>query len=112
MATRVTADRDRLRLLTKVARLYHEQGVRQPEIAAQLHLSQARVSRLLKEAAERGIIRTVVVPPAGVHSDVEELLAEKYSLSDVVVVDVEGSVADTTSALAARTSVKLTAIRT
>jgi DNA-binding transcriptional regulator LsrR (DeoR family) len=99
MPTRITADRDRLRLLTKVARLYHEKGVRQPEIASQLHLSQARVSRLLKEAAERGIIRTVVVPPRGVHSDIEEQVAEKYSLRDVVVVDVEGNVADTTSAL-------------
>ena len=52
-----TPDRDRLRLLTKVARLYHEKGIRQPEIAAQLSLSQARVSRLLKEAVERGIVQ-------------------------------------------------------
>ncbi len=99
MPPRITADRDRLRLLTKVARLYHEKGVRQPEIATQLHLSQARVSRLLKEAAERGIIRTVVVPPPGVHSDIEDVLTEKYGLKDVVVVDVEGNVADTISAL-------------
>ncbi len=99
MPTRITADRDRLRLLTKVARLYHEQGVRQPEIAAQLHLSQARVSRLLKEAAERGIIRTVVVPPPGVHAEVEERLAERFGLKDVVVVDVGGNGEDVTSAL-------------
>ncbi len=99
MPTRTTPDRDRLRLLTKVARLYHEQGVRQPEIAAQLHVSQARVSRLLKEAAERGIIRTVVVPPPGLHTDLEELLAEKYALRDVVVVDVEGSAGEVSSAL-------------
>jgi DNA-binding transcriptional regulator LsrR (DeoR family) len=99
MPARITADRDRLRLLTRVARLYHEKGVRQPEIAAQLNLSQARVSRLLKEAAERGIIRTVVVPPPGVHAEVEERLAEKYALRDVVVVDVEGSSAAITSAL-------------
>ncbi len=99
MPTRITADRDRLRLLTKVARLYHEQGVRQPEIAGQLHLSQARVSRLLKEAAERGIIRTVVVPPPGVHAEMEERLAERFALKDVVVVDVGGNGEDVTSAL-------------
>ena len=58
-----TLDRDRLRLLTRVARMYHERGIRQPEIAAQLSLSQTRVSRLLKEASERGIVRTVVIPP-------------------------------------------------
>src|SRR4051812_28630990 len=38
---------DQVRLLTKVARMYHERGMRQPEIAAQLRLSQPRVSRLL-----------------------------------------------------------------
>ena len=36
--------------MVKVARLYHEHGVRQPEIARRLHVSQARVSRLLKQA--------------------------------------------------------------
>lgn len=99
MPTRLSPDRDRLRLLTKVARLYHEKGVRQPEIAAQLHLSQARVSRLLKEAIERGIVRTVVVPPAGVHADLEESIAERFGLRDVVVVDVEGDTGQVTSAL-------------
>lgn len=94
MAATSSADRDRLRLLTKVARLYHEQRIRQPEIATQLNLSQARVSRLLKEASERGIVRTVVVPPSGVHADLEDLLQAKYALRDVVVVDAEGSSAD------------------
>lgn len=98
-AARTTADRDRLRLLTRVARLYHEKGVRQPEIAAQLNLSQPRVSRLLKEAVERGIVRTVVIPPTGVHADVEQALVEKFALRDVVVVDVESGTGDVTNAL-------------
>lgn len=99
MSTPSVSDRDRLRLLTRVARLYHEQGVRQPEIAHHLHLSQARVSRLLKEAGERGIIRTVVIPPAGVHSALEEELATRFDLVDVVVVDVEGSGPEVSAAL-------------
>ncbi len=99
MPTRITADRDRLRLLTKVARLYHEQGVRQPEIAARLHVSQARVSRLLKEAGDRGIIRTVVIPPPGLHAEIEDQLAKEFGLVDVVVVDVEGSGTDINTAL-------------
>lgn len=78
---------DRLRLLTKVARLYHEQGVRQPEIASLLGMSQSRVSRFLKEANEVGIVRTVVVPPRGVYAEVEEQLRARYGLRDVVVVD-------------------------
>ena len=39
------------RLMTRVARMYHEQGVRQPEIAERLNISQPRVSRLLKKVA-------------------------------------------------------------
>lgn len=99
MFTRSVFERDRLRLLTRVARLYHEQGVRQPEIARHLHLSRARVSRLLKEAGERGIVRTLVVPPAGVHSALEEELAARFKLVDVVVVDVEGSGPEVSAAL-------------
>ena len=43
---------ERLRLITKVARLYYERGMRQPEIARQLCLSQAMVSRLLTGSAQ------------------------------------------------------------
>ncbi|SEP69268.1 sugar-binding transcriptional regulator [Microlunatus flavus] len=83
-----------LRLITKVARMYHERGIRQVEIAETLHLSQARVSRLLKRAAELGIVRTVVVVAQGVHTELEEALEERYGLAEALVVDVEGSEAD------------------
>ncbi|GLX11310.1 sugar-binding transcriptional regulator [Microbispora sp. NBRC 16548] len=76
-----------LRLLTKVARLYHEHGMRQPQIAEQLHISQPRVSRLLKQAVELGIVRTTVVTPAGVHAELEEQIERRFGLRDVVVAD-------------------------
>jgi DNA-binding transcriptional regulator LsrR (DeoR family) len=79
--------------------MYHEQGMRQPEIAERLHVSQSRVSRLLKEAVSLGVVRTVVVPPDGVHSDLEEAVRTLYGLSDVVVA--EQSRKDDTSLLAA-----------
>ncbi len=84
-ATRVSPDR--LPLITKVARLYHEQGIRQPEIARRLSISQSRVSRLLKEAVEVGIVRTVVVQPPTVHSDLEDEVRDLFSLTDVVIAD-------------------------
>lgn len=74
-------------MLTKVARMYHEERLRQPEIAVRLAMSQSRVSRYLKEAGEVGIVRTVVVPPAGVFSDVEDAVRSRFGLRDVVVVD-------------------------
>lgn len=82
---------DELRLLTKVARLYHEKGLRQPQIADTLRLSQARVSRMLKQAEELGIVRTVVTMPPGVHGDLEDALQAQYDLRDVVVVDAADS---------------------
>jgi DNA-binding transcriptional regulator LsrR (DeoR family) len=80
-----------LRLITKVARMYHERGIRQTDIAETLHLSQARVSRLLKRAAELGIVRTVVTATPGVYTEIEEALEERYGLAEAVVVDVEGT---------------------
>ena len=85
----VNLDPSRIRLLTKVSRMYHERGLRQPEIAERLHMSQASVSRLLKKATEVGIIRTVVVTPDGVYADLEERVEESFGLDDVVVVDTD-----------------------
>jgi DNA-binding transcriptional regulator LsrR (DeoR family) len=76
-----------LRLLTKVARLYHEHGMRQPQIAEQLHISQPRVSRLLKQAVELGIVRVTVATPAGVHAELEEEIERQFGLRDVVIAD-------------------------
>ncbi len=81
---------DQARLLTRVARMYHERGIRQPQIAEQLHISQPRVSRLLKRAAEVGIVRTAVVSPRGVHAELEERIEQQYGLTEVVVADTEG----------------------
>src|SRR3954466_2316945 len=73
--------------MVKVARLYHEHDVRQPEIARRLHISQARVSRLLKQAEADGIVRTTVVVPAGVQTALEEGLEERYGLREAIVVE-------------------------
>jgi DNA-binding transcriptional regulator LsrR (DeoR family) len=67
--------------------MYHEKGMRQPRIAAELSLSQPRVSRLLKQAVELGIVRTVVTMPSGVHAELEDQIQERFGLRDVVVVD-------------------------
>src|SRR5215218_2563729 len=75
---------EHLRLLTKVAKLYHEQGVRQ------LQISQPRVSRLLKQAVVAGIVRTVVIPPSGVHTELEDAIEERYGVREVIVVDASG----------------------
>jgi len=80
---------DQLRLMTKIARLYYEHGNNQTQIAAELHVSQARVSRLLKEASAIGIVRTIVSMPSGVYSEIEEQLEQKFGLAEAVVADAE-----------------------
>jgi DNA-binding transcriptional regulator LsrR (DeoR family) len=87
VATRRTpaAAEEQLRLMVKVARLYHEHDVRQPEIARRLHISQARVSRLLKQAELDGIVRTTVVVPEGVQTALEERLEERYGLREASI---------------------------
>ncbi|WP_243745125.1 sugar-binding transcriptional regulator [Streptomyces hainanensis] len=77
----------KLRQIVRVARMYHERGLRQTQIAELLGLTQAGVSRMLRTATTLGVVRTVVVAPAGIHSDLEDAVAERYRLADVVIVD-------------------------
>lgn len=90
---------DELRLLAKVARLYHEHGFRQPAIAEQLGLSQARVSRMLRQAEALGVVRTVVTMPPGVHGELEDQVQARYGLRDVIVVEPDEDEGDLTVAL-------------
>ncbi|MEJ3748969.1 sugar-binding transcriptional regulator [Actinomycetes bacterium KLBMP 9797] len=98
---------DQLRLLAKIARMYHEQGIRQPQIAADLNVSQSRVSRLLRQASEIGIVRTMVTLPPGVYTDTEQELASRYGLLDAIVVDTHGAGSDVMRALGAATATYL-----
>lgn len=76
-----------LRLIARVAQMYHVEGRRQAEIAETLRMSQATVSRMLKRAEQEGIIRTTVIPPPGTFADLELALRERYALNEAIVVD-------------------------
>jgi DNA-binding transcriptional regulator LsrR (DeoR family) len=78
---------EELRLITKVATLYHRHGLRQSEIAERLDLSQATVSRLLKRGESEGIVRITVAAPMGVYPQLEDALKERYGLKEAIVVD-------------------------
>ena len=78
---------DELRIIARVARMYYEWDLRQSEIAKQLGLSQATVSRLLDRSIKEGIIRISVNLPNGVYTELEENLVKKFGLRDAIVVD-------------------------
>lgn len=78
---------DELRFITRIAQRYYIEGQRQSEIAKDLRLSQATVSRFLKKAQDEGIIRISLTPPQGTFPDLEKRLREAYSISDAIVAD-------------------------
>ena len=85
------ADADQLRLMTRVAWLYHVRGFKQAQIAREFEVSQSRVSRLLEAAAAHGIVHTTVRVPAGLQLELEHALQETYGLKHAQVFDVPDS---------------------
>lgn len=76
-----------LRLIARVAQMYHVERHRQADIAKHLRISQATVSRMLKKAQEEEIVRTSVVAPSGTYADLESGLRERYGLPEAIVVE-------------------------
>jgi DNA-binding transcriptional regulator LsrR (DeoR family) len=81
------ARNDEIRLMAKVARMYHSQSIRQTEITERLNIHQSTVSRLLKKAQAAGIVRISVTVPNGIHADLEEALESRFNLKEAIVVD-------------------------
>lgn len=88
-----------LRLIARVAQMYHVEGKRQAEIAEGLHMSQATVSRMLKRAEQEAIVRTTVIPPPGTFAELETALRDRYGLTEAIVIDCSE---DRTGAIMAR----------
>jgi len=78
---------DELRLMAKVARLYHTQGLRQTDICQRLNIHQSTVSRMLTRAEREGIVRIAVSLPPGTHTEIEDSLQAGFGLDEAVVVD-------------------------
>lgn len=76
---------ERRALMVKVAHMYHVEGMNQPDISERLHITQSRTSRLLRDAAALGLVRTVVTTPPDAHVELERALRDAYGLQDVVI---------------------------
>jgi len=62
---------DELRLLTKTSKLYYEQGQTQQAIADRLRTSRPKVSLLLQQARDEGIVNITVVTSPEVRADID-----------------------------------------
>jgi len=73
-------------LLTSVARMYYLDGLGQSEIAQIYGVSRSKVSRLLTEARDKGIVRISVDEYDPRNRDLERQLRERFGLQHVIVV--------------------------
>jgi DNA-binding transcriptional regulator LsrR (DeoR family) len=81
-------DEKRHRFLYKVAQAYYEDGGTQQQVADRFSLSRSKVSRLLQEARDEGVVETVLIPPSGAMTEVERELEKRYGLDEVTIVSV------------------------
>lgn len=88
---RTPGRQEELRLVTRVATLYYERGQKQTDIAAQLDISQATVSRMLKRAEREDIVRISVAAPVGTFPHLEDGLERVFGLREAIVVEGAGS---------------------
>ncbi len=79
---------ENLRVALKAAQLYYENNLTQDEIAQKLRLSRPKVSRLLQEARDAGLVKITVAVLPGSRTDLERQLEQRYNLLDVLVVEV------------------------
>lgn len=88
------SDLAELRLMKKVAHLYYEMDATQQEIAAKLNLSRPKVSRLLKQAREAGIVRISIADAIESCSDLSSTLRAYFNLREAVVVPTSAYIPD------------------
>lgn len=78
-----------MEVLVKVARLAYDHGLSQGEIAKRIGTSRSTVSRMLREARERGIVTVVIHDPTERAEKLSQALKETYGLKEAIVVPTE-----------------------
>lgn len=77
-----------IRLMTKIARLYYLDGLKQEEISDRVGISRSTVSRLLKLAHELNLLTiTVASPPEARFAALEQALEAQFGLREAVVIE-------------------------
>lgn len=81
--------RNELRLIAQVARLYYINEMKQADIAKKLNISQASVSRLLKQSHDEDIVKITVSAPRGTYPELEQALRRQFPIHEAVVAHCE-----------------------
>ncbi|WP_234572593.1 sugar-binding transcriptional regulator [Rhodohalobacter sp. 614A] len=82
-----TKDPIDIRLISKISTMYYNQDYNQQQIANRLHLSRPKVSRMLKQAREQGIVQITITTPNSNFVELEHSLENKFGLKEVILVE-------------------------
>lgn len=72
-------------VVLKVCHLYYEHNLTQAQVAARMGFSRPKVSKLLAEGRDRGLVKIEIAEPAGDFTPLEIALEDRYGLEEAVV---------------------------
>ena len=75
-----------LHLITKIALLYHRDGLTHEDVARRLNLSRQSVGRYLQRAKQQGIVKIQIESPLLFCTELETLLEKRFQLKEAIVV--------------------------
>lgn len=79
-------DSSSIDFLTRIAWLYHKEGMTQDKVASRLNISRSKVVRLLKKAEKNGIVHVHILSPLCNCLQIEQKLTSIFNLQDAMVV--------------------------
>lgn len=82
----MATDADYRKLLYKVAKAYHDDGLTQQQIATRLGLSRIKISRLLRAARDERIVQISIASPQDSNAEIERRIEQRYGLKEALVV--------------------------
>lgn len=88
------------------AHRFYVDGVMKNDIATELGISRFKVSRLIDEARERGLVRINVTLPQQMDLDLASALAESFPLTRAIVVKADDRIPTATHALLQQTTAR------
>ena len=78
---------ENMRILSKVAHMYYEEGYTQAEIAANIGVSRSLISKFLTKARELGIVEIIIHDAVHKYRQLERELEKLYNIREVVCIE-------------------------
>ena len=85
------SDNEKRNMLASVANLYYNAEMTQNQIAERFFTSRSKISRMLKEARQLGIVEIKILEPWDRNIELEQEFMKRFSLKDVRVISTKES---------------------